>query len=141
MSDIILPVHLCILAFIAWNTINADHLAFKWIRGKINILNKTEIEKYHKRVWFGLIGMILTGLIMFWPLRDFLLTRPQFYVKMAFVLTLVINGFFIGRLQNIATTKWFKELTPGEKVKLFTSGAVSTLAWLGAAIGGFYLLP
>jgi uncharacterized membrane protein len=141
LSDIVLPIHLLILAFVAWNTFHADHLGFKWIRGQINILNKAEVQKYHRRVWFGLIGMIVTGLIMFLPLREYLLTRPQFYVKMAFVLTLIINGFFIGRLQNIATTKWFKETTPQEKIALFISGAVSTIAWIGAAIGGLYLIP
>lgn len=85
--------------------------------------------------------MIITGFLMFWPMREYLFTRPQFYAKMAFVVTLIVNGFVIGHLQDVATKKWFKELTLKEKLPLFISGGVSTLAWLGAAIGGFYILP
>ena len=141
INDIILPLHLFILALTAWNIVLADHMAFSWIRGKVNMLRKEETMKYHKRMWIGLIGMIITGVMMFWPMREFLLTRPQFYVKMLFVLGLVANGFVIGKLQHVATKQWYKELTLKEKVPLFISGAVSTLCWLGAAVGGFYLIP
>ncbi len=141
LSTIVLPLHLATLAFLAWTIFHADHLAFSWIRGKVNMLRKEDLQKYHKRTWLGLVGMIVTGFILFWPLREYLLTRPQFYAKMAFVITLIINGFVIGHLQDVATKKWFKQLTLKEKLPLFISGAVSTLAWLGAAAGGFYLLP
>lgn len=141
LKEIILSVHLLILAFVAWNVFHADHLGFKWMRGKINILDKKQVSTYHNRIWIGLWGMIITGLVMFLPLRDFLLHRPQFYAKMGFVLVLILNGLFIGKLQNIATTQQYARLAPKEKILLFVSGAISTLAWLGAVAGGFYLLP
>jgi hypothetical protein len=141
LSDSILPVHLLILAFIAWTVVHADHMGFNWIRGKTKVLDGNKVGKLHRNTWIGLAGMILTGFIMFWPLREYLLTRPQFYVKMAFVLALIINGFVIGRLQKVALTKAFKDLTVYEKLPLIISGAVSTLCWLGAAAGGYYLLP
>lgn len=141
MSDILLPLHLITLGFIFWTIIRADHLAFSWIRGKVSTLPKEKVQKYHRNTWIGLSGMLLTGFLLFLPMREFLLTRPQFYAKMAFVVTLIANGFAIGHLQKIALTKSFKQLTLKEKIPLFVSGGISTLAWIGAALGGLFLIP
>lgn len=137
----ILPIHLLILAFIAWTVVHADHMGFNWIRGKTRTLDATKVRKLHRNTWIGLCGMILTGFIMFWPLREYLLHRPQFWIKMAFVFTLVTNGFVIGRLQNLATHKPYASLTLREKMPIFISGAASSIAWIGAAIMAFFLLP
>lgn len=141
MEKILLPLHFLVLGFTAWNVAIADHMGFNWIRGKVNTLKSDEVKKYHYRVWIGLSLMILTGFFLFWPLREFLLTRTQFYVKMAFVAALVINSFIIGYLQETAVTKTYSSLTLKEKLPLFISGAVSTTCWILAAVAGFYLLP
>ncbi len=141
MSGIILPIHLLVLSFIAWNVVVADHMGFNWIRGKTRVLDALIVKKYHRRVWIGLGLMILTGLFLFWPLREFLLSRQQFYVKMTFIIILIINGFAVGKLQKVAETRTFLSLSLQERIPLFVSGTVSTLAWLGAAFGGLYLIP
>jgi hypothetical protein len=84
--------------------------------------------------------MIVTGVFLFIPMREYLLTRPQFYIKMAFVVTLIANAFVIGHLQKRATTHSFKDLSFKEKLPLFISGAVSTVAWLGAATTALFLV-
>jgi hypothetical protein len=141
LHQIFLPVHLIILAYAVWTIIQADRMAMSWVFGKSRTLDAKKVNRHHRNVWIALSGMIVTGLLMFWPLREFLLTRPQFYAKMAFVLTLVINGFIIGRLQNVAIEKPYAELTLKEKLPLFLSGGISGLCWILAAIGGFYLIP
>lgn len=141
MSDIILPLHLLALAYAAWNIVHADHMGFTWMRGKVATLDPQVVAKYHRGSWIGLSLMIATGLALFWPMREFLLTRPQFFVKMAFVATLVCNGFVIGKLQKTAETKTFASLSFTERLPLFISGAVSTLCWIGAALGGLFLIP
>jgi hypothetical protein len=141
LHEIFLPVHLLILVFVAWTVVHADHMGFAWVRGKVRTLDERKVARLHRHTWYGLIGMIITGVLMFIPLHTFLLARPQFYAKMAFVFALNINGFAIGRLQKVAFVKSFKELSTREKLPLMISGAVSTLCWLGAAAGGFYLLP
>lgn len=139
-SDIVLPLHLAILAYAAWNILHADHLGFRWMTGKVNILEAADIRKYHRRVWIGLVGMIVTGFVMFWPVREYLLGRWQFLLKISFVLALVANGFAIGSIQKVATRKSFKELTLKEKLPLLVSGGVSTLGWTGAAIMAFFIV-
>lgn len=140
LNDIYLPLHLGVLLFVAWNTFRADHLGFDWIRGKKPMLNENEVHKYHTRVWIGLAGMIATGFLMFWPMREYLLERPQFLAKISFVLALIINGFVIGRLQKVSTTRKFTDLTLKEKLPLFISGAVSTISWISAAILAFFIV-
>lgn len=140
-TDIVLPLHLLSLAYVAWNVLHADHMGLSWIRGKYELLEADQVAKYHRGTWIGLCSMIVTGFILFWPMRDFLLTRPQFYVKMAFVVTLVINAFVIGTLSKISLEKPFAVLTSKEKLPLFISGAISTFAWVGAAGVAFFLLP
>jgi hypothetical protein len=141
MEKILLPLHFIVLGFTAWNVVLADHMGFSWIRGKVKTLDAREVKKYHYRVWTGLVLMIVTGFFLFWPLREFLLTRTQFYVKMAFVAALVINSFVIGFLQETSITKTYASLTFKEKLPLFISGAVSTVCWILTAAAGFYLIP
>lgn len=141
MSDILLPLHLLTLAFVVWTIIQADMLGMSWISGKKSTLNETIVKKHHRNTWIGLVGMIITGLFIFWPMREYLIHRPQFWVKMAFVATLVVNGFVIGRLQNLTIQKSYKELSHKEKVPLYVSAIASSLSWLGAAVGAFFLLP
>lgn len=140
MQDIILGFHLLTLAFVAVTIFQADSLAFSWIRGYEAVIDAEESRKLHKRTWIGLALMIATGVLLFWPGRDYLLTRPQFFIKMAFVLALIVNGFIIGSLQKVATEKSYASLSAREKLPLFISGAVSTISWAGAAIMAFFLM-
>lgn len=137
----ILPLHLLTLAFVVWTIIQADMLGMSWIQGKKHTLDETVVKKHHRNTWIGLVGMMITGFLIFWPMREFLLHRPQFWVKMAFVASLVVNGFVIGRLQSLAIEKSYKELTHKEKMPLYVSATASTLSWLGAATLAFFLLP
>lgn len=141
MSSILPPLHFIVLGFTAWNVVLADHMGFTWIQGKAKTLNANNVKKYHYRVWTGLGLMILTGFFLFWPLREFLLTRTQFYVKMAFVTTLFINSFIIGYLKETAITKTYASLSLKEKLPFFISGALSTACWILAATAAFYLIP
>lgn len=139
--EIFLTLHLLVLTFVAWTVFHADHMGFNWITGKTRVLDEAKVKTLHRNTWLGLTGMIATGLLMFWPLHEYLLTRPQFYIKMFFVAALIANGFAIGNLQKIALTKSYAELTWGERLPLMISGAVSTLGWIGAATMAFFLLP
>ena len=141
MEKMLLPLHFIVLGFTAWNIICADHMGFNWIRGKVSTLKSGEVKKYHYRVWIGLGLMILTGFFLFWPLREFLLTRTQFYVKIAFVAALIIKSFIIGYLQETAIIKTYASLSLKEKLPLFISGAFSTACWTLTAVAGFYLIP
>lgn len=141
ISTIILPLHIISLIYVAWNVVHADHMGFNWIRSKVVTLNESTIKKYHHGSFIGLGLMIFTGLILFWPMREFLLTRPQFYAKMGFVTALFINGFVIGHLSKVSTSKSFASLTLGEKIPLFISGGVSTISWIGATIAALFLIP
>lgn len=141
MNTVLLYTHLLILGFTAWNVVMADHMGLNWIRGKIKLLARNEVKKYHHRILLGLGLMIVTGFCMFLSMSEFLLSRPQFYVKMAFVATLVINSFVIGYLQETAITKSYTSLQFKEKIPLFISGAISTACWILTIIAGFYLIP
>lgn len=141
MEKIFLPLHFIVLGFITWNVILADHLGFTWIRGKVKTLNASTVRKYHYRILAGLVLMIITGFFLFWPMREFLLTRTQFYVKMGFVSALIVNSFVISFLQVTSITKTYASLTFKEKLPLFVSGAVSTMCWILTAAAGFYLIP
>jgi len=139
MSEFFLPLHFLALAFVAWNVFHADHLGFNWIRGKVAMLDTTTVKKYHNRTWIGLILMILTGFVLFWPTREYLFTRPQFFIKMGFVVALFINSFVIGLLSKTSTTKTYASLTFSQKLPLIISGGVSTISWLGATVMALFL--
>lgn len=141
MPEIILPLHIAVLVFVAWQVLRADHLGLDWVRGNLRTLDAVTVAKYHRNTWIGLGGMITTGFLLFWPMREYLLTQPQFYVKMGLVALLVTNGLAIGKLQKVATSRAYRELSFKEKLPLIISGAVSTLGWVGAATIAFFLIP
>ena len=139
MQAIFFPLHILTLSFVVITILRADHLGFGWMRGTTKKLDALKIKKLHTYMWAGLLCMIATGLCLFWPLHEYLLSRVQFFVKMGFVFTLIVNALVIGKMQNIATTHEWKELPWKQKLPLLVSGAVSTLAWLGAFAGAFYI--
>ncbi len=139
MSEVILPIHIASLLYSLFNVIRADHAGFLWTRGKTEMLDQKKMDSFHRHSWIGLSLMIVTGILLFVPMKEYLLSRPQFFVKMFFVLALVINGFVIGQLKNIASLKKFSSLSFREKLPLFISGFVSTISWLGAILGGLFL--
>ena len=126
MENIILPLHILSLLFVAWNVFHADHMGLNWMRGKLSTLDENVIKKYHHGSWIGLIAMIVTGIILFYPRMDYLLTLPQFYIKMGFVAALFVNGFVITVFSKIPTIHTFESLSTKEKLPLLISGAIST---------------
>ena len=133
-------IHLIVLIVTLVGVVRADHEGFAWIRGTKPTLDSQKLRMYHYWVGAGLLGMITTGAILLWPMRDYLLTSsPLFIIKMMFVAFLVVNAFAISELLKIATIRTFASLTLKEKAPLFISGAISTGCWLGAASLGLYL--
>ena len=138
-SDIIFYLHIASLVFVALHVFLADHMGFGWMSGKTPTLLESKVKKYHYRTLAGLILMIITGTLLFWPAKDYLLTRPQFWVKMTFIGGLIINSFVIESLSKNALTRTFASLSFKERLPILFSGGVSTLCWLGAFAGAFFL--
>lgn len=136
---IFLPLHIGILLFIIWNIYKADHMGFYWILGKIEKLNASIVKKYHRNIFFGLIGMVITGIGLYIPLREKLSGSTAFKIKMAFVIVLFINSFVIYRFMPIASEKKHSELSMKEKLPLMMSSVISTLSWVGALIAVMFL--
>jgi uncharacterized membrane protein len=141
MNEYIVPIHVLGVIFALYVIIRADKYGFSWIRGRVQVLDAKVLHKFHYQAWAALCFMIVTGLTLFYPIREFLLSRPEFYIKMSFVFALIVNGLVIGHLQTVAIKKSFASLQAKEKIPLFISGAVSTISWLGAFITAFFLIP
>jgi hypothetical protein len=131
-------LHLLALTFVAIVVIIADHDGLAYIRGKKQVLNATKVQRLHKLVWVGLLGMFLTGIGLIRENPD-VLGEATFYVKMLMVLALVVNGVAIGQLSKLSTNTPFVNLTKTQQRQLLTSGAISTLCWVAAALIGFTL--
>lgn len=119
--------------------IYSDHQGFLWFTGKKQLVNKKKTELGHKLALWGFLMICITGFILSWPMKDFLLENKVFLVKMFFVVALGINGLAIGKLSKIAIEKPFVSTSKKEKIVLFLSGAISTLSWLGAGTLAFFI--
>jgi uncharacterized membrane protein len=133
-------IHLTALALTAIVILYSDHMGFAYFRGKRLTLPLAFVTWSHRLVWAGLITMILSGFFMVLPAWEYYLEDPVFFVKMGFVLTLVVNAFFIGKLSLLTTERAFAELPLDIKKTLLVSGALSGIGWIGAAIIGFFFL-
>lgn len=132
----LIAIHVGTIFFIAALILWADYSAFAWIRGKVPVLERKRIFLIHTLVWCGLIIMIISGGLLFYPYRDFLATLITFRIKMLFVAALVLNSFYIGNILPIAAQKPFAALTRTQKIKLGVSGVVSLVSWIGAIVAG-----
>jgi hypothetical protein len=134
MKEILFVLHIASLCAAGIGVLMADSSAFAWLRGKREVVGKETLFVAHWVVSIALAGLILTGLALFWPMRDYLVGQPLFWVKMTFVSALVINSFFIEYLMHTAAHHSFKSLSHRQKLPLMLSGAVSTVSWLGAGL-------
>jgi hypothetical protein len=134
MDDFILYVHIGALGLALIGMIYADSQAFSWIRGKKDVLLHKHILQAHHIVSVALAAIILTGLVLFWPMRGYLISQPLFWLKMAFVAALIVNSIVIERLMHLPTRAPFRSLTHVQKFPLAVSGAVSLASWVGAGV-------
>lgn len=139
MDDILLLFHLAFLVVAVVGIVVADASAMNWMRGTIDTVSRRALFNAHWVVTAGLSGLTLTGLYMFWPMREFLLRQPYFLLKMAFVAALLVNSFFIEALMHTAKEYSFSSLSPSKKWALFISGTISTFSWAGAAFTAWIL--
>jgi len=116
----------------------ADHQAFLYFKGKKERLSQDFVAWSHRLVWTGLLMMIATGAALAVPEWGYLSYYLPFYIKMGFVLVLIINSFAIGYLSRHATEQPFAELSSSVKTTLFISGALSFTGWVGAAVIGLF---
>lgn len=133
MENPVFYIHLTSLTTAVCGILLADKEAIQWLRGSRETVSERVAFIAHWVVSIGLSGLVLSGLTMFWPIRDYLLTQPLFLLKMSFVLALLVNSFFIDYLMLMALRRSYASLEFREKLPLMLSGAISTLAWVGAA--------
>lgn len=139
MYSIILTTHIITACALIAVVLYSDHYGLGWMRGKHEVLSATKLHRLHRTIYVGLGVMIITGLYMFWPVREYLLTETTFLVKMGLVITLIINSIFIGKVGAKATHTSFASLTTKERVPLFIIGAVSSFCWAGTIIAATQL--
>lgn len=132
MEHLLLYVHIGFLCVAACGILLADYSALGWLRGARRTIDASLSNLAHWIVSVGLSGMILSGLALFWPLRFYVVVEPLFWVKMGFVLALVINSFVIEYLMHTATHTPFHSLSRRQQLPFIVSGVISTLSWVGA---------
>ena len=133
-------IHLTILLCTAIVILIADGHGWRWMRGTVATLDRRAVHILHFLMWTGLSLMIVTGLTLFSRAPSYYLAEPAFLMKMCIVAILVTNGILIGRLQGVALERPFSSLSQREKLPLLVSGAISTAAWIAAALTGYFLI-
>lgn len=132
--------HGIIFVFLALVILYADHQGYLYVRGKKELLTERFVQWSHRLVWLGLALMIGTGAILLAPTWEYHLQQPAFYIKMGFVLVLLMNAFAIGSYSKLAYTKPFAVLSKEQQKTLLVAGALSLTGWVGSAIIGMFLL-
>lgn len=136
VGELHVPVLLATIVIILYS----DYQAQLYFRGKKDVLSPTFTFWSHRLIWVGLLGMILTGVVLIAPAWQLYVSDPIFYIKMWFVLVLVINAVVIGKLMLVANKHPFEELAQSLKKTLLISGFLSGFSWVGAIVMGYLLL-
>ena len=131
-------LHLVSLIITAPVILFADHMGFQYFTGRKQVLSASHIMWAHRLIMVGLVLMIVTGISITIPAWAVFLENPYFYAKLAFVATLALNGYFIEKLMQKATTIPYAQLPRSEKQVLLVSGAVSGVSWVATILIGFF---
>ena len=126
----ILAIHIGSFIVTIVTVVIADLHALVWWRGWFAVLDKRRLQWFHRIVSIGLGVSILSGIFLFWPAREYLLTRPSFYTKILFVAVLCVNAIYIHQHLLVACRQRFSELTKAQQRPLLVSGMVSTVGWI-----------
>ncbi len=137
--EIVLGAHIIALFWNIALVILADINAALWVIGSREKLSERFLTVVHWSLIAGLSVSIVTGLLLFSTVSGYLLQQPAFWIKSAFVLTLIINAFVIHRHAHLAATHTFASLTSAERIPLYISGVVSTGSWVGVIIAAQFL--
>jgi len=136
-STYLLSVHIAAFAWSVVGIIAADTQGVRWLLGWVPMLRVSYVRFWHRWVWCGLLVSIVSGFLMFWPVREYLLTQPTFLLKITLVLVLCLNALFIGTHMVVATQQPFSSLSSSQRRALLVSGVVSLLGWISVAALGF----
>lgn len=139
LFPLILMLHIGTLFVIGGLMLATDFSVLKWIQGSLPMLPHQKTLRLHRFIWGGLITLLITGILLFYPYKDFLVTLTAFRIKIAFVGLLILNSFYIGKVLPLGTTQTFISLSPSQKTNLFISGSMSVVCWIGATITGMML--
>lgn len=134
-----LPLHILSFGFVIGVSAIADKDALAWIRGTQRVLEAKRLRQYHLMIWIGLASVVVSGVLLLYPARLYLLGDILFDIKLLFVAILFVNAFLIGRLVEYATTIPFRDVALRDKRALFMSGAISLMSWAAAAAIAFVM--
>lgn len=130
---VVLTTHLASFIVNILLVIVADSNALLWVLGKKEVLSLILMRRLHQLLSVGLAVSILSGVYLFALNLDYFsaVFVPAMYVKIAFVIMLVINAFVIEKHLAVVSTRPFGSLTKEERIPLFISGFVSAVGWIG----------
>jgi hypothetical protein len=112
----------------------ADKGALAWMRGKQQLMSARRVRVLHALTWGALTVLVISGAIIAFPMLNYLLTQPLFIMKMLFVAVLLVNAVLIGKLSEYAVREPFAQLTHHDRMRLITSGTVSSFSWIATII-------
>src|SRR4051812_35538284 len=121
MTTLLLYLHLIFLATAAVGIVMADSSGLAWMRSKTETVSKRALFTAHWIVTAGLLGLVYTGLFLFWPMREYLLTQPLFLLKLALVGVLLLNALAIDWLMQVASHTPYASLSNRQKMPLIVS--------------------
>jgi len=139
LYSVALPVHIGAVFTTLAIVLSSDIYGVLWIFGKKETLQRVVIHRLHTVVWIGLFLIIGSGLLLFLPYQEYLLSDFAFRLKMLFVAFLFINAFVINTHMNIASTRSFNSLSVRERGTLLVSGSVSAAGWIGSFIAAQFI--
>ena len=135
----VLPIHLAAFVVAITAVIISDLHAGWWLLKRTVRLPRWRLQWLHHLISIVLTASVMSGVLMAWPVREFLLTELSFQIKLGFVGALIMNLVFIGRHVAVASTHTFGELGRSERIPLIVSGVVSTIAWIGTFTAAQFL--
>lgn len=147
MIDIVRYLHLIFVVFGLGGAFLADILVVQSLKQPISRDLLVQLEKLHRFVWAGVVGMWITGLGLVYIRTGFDLAAfsPKLMSKLAIVSILTVNAALIGRfglpilLDGLGRRPMALPL--GQKIKAGWLASLSSASWLMAlALGSSKVL-
>lgn len=125
---------LFILLGIGWVLLN-DLIGILWMSGLVRSLHLRFLVWQHRLIVSVFLASVITGIVLVLSKPD-VIQAKGFWIKMAFVMMVGLNGHFMARKSRMIAGQRFREVPNRAKLGIMGGAALSLFLWLATALMG-----
>ena len=116
-----------------------DLIGLFWVLGFKRQFSERFLRIAHRLISVAFLGAVGTGVAMSISKPE-VIRHNGYWIKMAFVAAIGLNGFFMGKKCGALAQRQFRDLPARTKASISVSVMLSLFLWLATALAGLFVM-